>query len=49
MSTTILETGVYRGKCAELCGRSHGFMPIVIEGVTLKDYVSWVGSQLDEE
>ena len=25
------ETGVFRGQCAELCGRDHGFMPIVVE------------------
>jgi len=49
INTFIKREGVFHGQCSELCGVNHGFMPIVIEGVTLKDYVSWVGSQLDEE
>jgi len=31
--TRINEPGVYRGQCAELCGRDHGFMPIVVRAV----------------
>ena len=45
LSTIILETGVYRGKCAELCGRSHGFMPIVIEAVDDKTFENWLASK----
>lgn len=37
--------GVYRGQCAELCGTNHGFMPIVVEVKTEKDYAAWVGVQ----
>ncbi|MDH3588588.1 MAG: cytochrome c oxidase subunit II [Gammaproteobacteria bacterium] len=36
------ETGVYRGQCAELCGRDHGFMPIVVEVQTEEDFAQWV-------
>lgn len=36
------QTGVYRGQCAELCGKNHGFMPIVVEVVSEGDYRQWV-------
>ena len=36
------ETGVYRGQCAELCGKDHGFMPIVVEVKPESEYVQWV-------
>ncbi len=37
--------GTYRGQCAELCGKDHGFMPIVVEVVTPEQYASWVAGQ----
>jgi len=40
--TQILEPGIYRGQCAELCGRDHGYMPIVIKAVTEPEYREWV-------
>jgi|TARA_B100000959_G_scaffold135315_2_gene142165 cytochrome c oxidase subunit 2 len=43
--TYIEEPGVYRGKCAELCGKDHGFMPIVVEAVSKDEYVAWVEEQ----
>jgi len=43
--TYILEEGVYRGQCAELCGKDHGFMPIVVEAVSREEYDAWVASQ----
>lgn len=43
---TIEEPGVYRGQCAELCGRNHGFMPIVVRAVTENEYTEWVAQQL---
>jgi cytochrome c oxidase subunit 2 len=46
--TEITQPGVYRGQCAELCGKDHGFMPIVIEAVTPEDYKNWVGQQKAE-
>ena len=39
------EPGVYRGQCAELCGKDHGFMPIVVKAVSDSEYQSWVKEQ----
>jgi len=41
----IDEPGTYRGQCAELCGRDHGFMPIVVVAKSEAEYESWVGEQ----
>lgn len=38
-------TGTFRGQCAELCGRDHGFMPIVVDVVSKEDFVHWVEKQ----
>jgi cytochrome c oxidase subunit 2 len=38
------EPGLYRGQCAELCGKEHGFMPIVVEAVTEDKYKEWVAA-----
>jgi len=38
------KTGVFRGQCAELCGRGHGFMPIVVEVVSEEEYAEWVAA-----
>jgi cytochrome c oxidase subunit 2 len=43
--TELKEPGVYRGKCAELCGKDHGFMPIVLVAKTEEDYQTWVKEQ----
>ncbi len=43
--TRIDEPGVYRGQCAELCGKDHGFMPIVVKAVTDSEYENWVKQQ----
>ncbi|MGB0514007.1 MAG: cytochrome c oxidase subunit II [Wenzhouxiangellaceae bacterium] len=43
--TLIEEPGVYRGQCTELCGKDHGFMPVVIEAVPPEEYRRWVASQ----
>ena len=37
--------GTFRGQCAELCGKEHGFMPIVVEVVSEPKYVAWVAEQ----
>jgi cytochrome c oxidase subunit II len=34
--------GVYRGQCAELCGRGHGYMPIVVDAVSKADFKAWL-------
>ena len=40
--------GVFYGQCSELCGANHAFMPIVVEGVSLENYMSWVANKLSE-
>ncbi len=42
---SIDKPGVYRGQCAELCGKDHGFMPIVVEAKSEEDYQKWVMAQ----
>jgi cytochrome c oxidase subunit II len=39
------KVGTYRGQCAELCGKEHGFMPIVVEVLSKDDYAKWIGDQ----
>jgi len=41
----IEKEGTYRGQCTELCGKDHGFMPIVIEAVSQEKYDAWVAEQ----
>ena len=43
--TYIDEPGTYRGQCAELCGKDHGFMPIVVKAVPMDEYRAWVDDQ----
>ncbi len=40
------ETGIYRGQCTELCGRGHGFMPIVVVVATQDRYEQWLAGEL---
>ncbi|MEH6580153.1 MAG: cytochrome c oxidase subunit II [Amphritea sp.] len=42
--TKVEQPGIYRGQCAELCGRDHGFMPIVVEVKSEQDYQQWLAS-----
>lgn len=41
------EPGIYRGQCAELCGKDHGFMPIVVIAKEEADYEIWINEQKD--
>jgi len=43
--TNIEEAGIYRGQCAELCGKDHGFMPIVVEAVPRAQFNTWLAEQ----
>lgn len=43
--TLIEKEGTYRGQCAELCGKDHGFMPIVVEAVSQEEFDAWVESR----
>ncbi|TXS93696.1 cytochrome c oxidase subunit II [Parahaliea maris] len=46
--THATEEGVYRGQCAELCGKDHGFMPIVVNVVSKEEYATWIGEKQAE-
>ncbi|PTC06844.1 cytochrome c oxidase subunit II [Vibrio mediterranei] len=46
--TKIDEPGVYRGQCAELCGKAHGFMPIVVQAMEQSDYDAWLAGKKQE-
>ncbi|WP_395345633.1 cytochrome c oxidase subunit II [Ningiella sp. W23] len=43
--TNVNEPGVYRGQCAELCGKDHGFMPIVVIAKDPAEYDAWIDEQ----
>lgn len=37
--------GTYRGQCAELCGKDHGYMPIVVEVLEPEEYAAWIADR----
>ena len=41
------KVGTYRGQCAELCGRDHAFMPVVVDVRSEADFDAWLKSQQD--
>ncbi|MEE4658980.1 MAG: cytochrome c oxidase subunit II [Halieaceae bacterium] len=43
--TRATKIGTYRGQCAELCGKDHGFMPLVVEVVSREDYDAWLSEK----
>lgn len=43
------KVGLYRGQCAELCGRDHGFMPIVIDVRSKEDFAAWLKQQKTDQ
>jgi cytochrome c oxidase subunit 2 len=46
--TIVEETGTYRGQCAELCGKDHGFMPVVVKVVEEQEYNEWLAGKKAE-
>ncbi len=44
----IEKPGTYRGQCAELCGKDHGFMPVVVHAVPEPEYLAWLEQQKAE-
>jgi heme/copper-type cytochrome/quinol oxidase subunit 2 len=38
----IKQCGFYRGQCSELCGTMHGYMPIIVKAVPVKEFEQWV-------
>ncbi len=44
----IKREGIFYGQCSELCGANHAFMPIVVEAVSLENYISWISNKLED-
>jgi len=42
---TVETIGTYRGQCTELCGKDHGYMPVVVEVVSAEDFETWLAEQ----
>lgn len=49
MSAQVEEPGTYRGQCTELCGKDHGFMPVVVKVLPQDEFDTWYAGQLEEE
>ncbi len=47
--TKINEAGTYRGQCAELCGKDHGFMPVVVEAIPAEEFDVWLAAAKEEK
>jgi len=43
--TNVPTPGTYRGQCTELCGKDHGFMPVVVKAVSKADFAKWVADK----
>lgn len=46
-SLFLKREGVYYGQCSEICGVNHGFMPIVVKGVSINNFITWITTKLD--
>nr|YP_009906590.1 cytochrome c oxidase subunit II [Lysmata vittata]QLI42508.1 cytochrome c oxidase subunit 2 [Lysmata vittata]QQP21709.1 cytochrome c oxidase subunit 2 [Lysmata vittata] len=44
ISFNILRPGVFFGQCSEICGANHSFMPIVVESVSVKSFLTWISN-----
>ncbi|NOU25807.1 MAG: cytochrome c oxidase subunit II [Methylotenera sp.] len=42
------KAGTYRGQCKELCGKGHGYMPVVVDALPLEEYKTWVAAKKEE-
>jgi cytochrome c oxidase subunit II len=47
--TSVPKAGVYRGQCTELCGKDHGFMPVVVVAMEQGDYDAWKEKKLEQQ
>lgn len=47
--TKVDEPGIYRGQCAELCGKDHAFMPVVVDVRSPEDFDQWVAQELERQ
>lgn len=46
--TSVPKPGIYRGQCTELCGKDHGFMPVVVEVLSKADFAKWLDHKAEE-
>jgi cytochrome c oxidase subunit 2 len=44
----VEKAGTYRGQCKELCGKGHGYMPVVVDAVPMEEYKAWVATKKEE-
>lgn len=42
---TVEKTGTYRGQCSELCGKEHGYMPVVVNVVSQEEFAAWIAKR----
>lgn len=47
VSLYINRAGTFYGQCSELCGVNHSFMPIVVDAVTVEEYINWINTQAE--
>ncbi len=47
--TSVPVPGIYRGQCTELCGKDHGFMPVVVEVLSKPDFAKWLVAKAEEK
>ncbi|GGA88488.1 hypothetical protein GCM10011369_33270 [Neiella marina] len=47
--TNVPKAGIYRGQCAELCGKDHGFMPVVVIAKEQADFDAWLAEQVAKQ
>ena len=47
VSLFMKREGVFYGQCSEICGVNHGFMPIVVQGVSLEQYIEWIQNKIE--
>ncbi|WP_425487455.1 cytochrome c oxidase subunit II [Marinifaba aquimaris] len=47
--TKVDKAGIYRGQCAELCGKDHGFMPVVVIAKEPEEFDTWLADKVEEK
>nr|AAD15673.1 cytochrome oxidase subunit II [Papilio constantinus]APC61747.1 cytochrome c oxidase subunit II [Papilio dardanus] len=40
----INRPGIFFGQCSEICGANHSFMPIMIESISIKNFINWINN-----
>nr|YP_010329865.1 cytochrome c oxidase subunit II [Calyptra minuticornis]UNP54626.1 cytochrome c oxidase subunit 2 [Calyptra minuticornis] len=40
----INRPGLFYGQCSEICGANHSFMPIVVESISIKNFINWINN-----